>query len=160
MKVKIGKYPKKSDKERKVSIRIDSHDTYAMHHTLALIVVPMLKQLKESKNSSPFVDDIDVPDELKSTAAPIKKHDWDIDDNHYKRWEWALSEMIWAFEQYTFDWDQQYFKGEFDYDIKDGTLIEGPNNTATIDREGMEKHSERMKNGLILFAKYYDCLWD
>lgn len=145
MKVKIGKYPKKSDKERKVSVRIDKEDTWAMHETLSHIIVPMLKQLKESKHGSPFVDDIDVPDELKSTAAPVKEHDWDTDDNHHKRWEWALSEMIWAFEQHLTDWDQQFFHGDFDI---------------TIDKEGMKKHSDRMLHGRMLFAKYYDCLWD
>ena len=99
MKVKIGKYPRKSDKERKISVRIDPHDTWSMYETLAHIIVPMLKQLKTSKHGSPFIDDIDVPDELKSTAAPPTEHEWDTDDNFHKRWEWALSEMIWAFEQ-------------------------------------------------------------
>lgn len=161
MKVKIGKYPRKSDKERKISVCIDPQDTWSMYETLAHIIVPMLKQLKTTKHGSPFVDDIDVPDELKSTAAPPKEHEWDTDDNHHKRWEWALSEMIWAFEQHLIDWDQQYFHGNFDLTIdNEGLLTDGPNHTATIDREGMQKHSDRMRNGRILFAKYYDCLWD
>ena len=53
-----------------------------MDHTLAMIIVPMLKQLKETKHGAPFVDDEDVPEELKSTSAPAKENDWDTDDNH------------------------------------------------------------------------------
>ena len=34
--------------ERKVSIRIDRWDTYDMDQTLAMLIVPMLKQLNES----------------------------------------------------------------------------------------------------------------
>ncbi len=44
-----------------------------MDYTLSHIVVPMLKQLKETKHGAPFVDDEDVPEELKSTSAPPKE---------------------------------------------------------------------------------------
>lgn len=43
MKAYIGRYPK-GDKERKISIRIDPWDVWNMDHTLALIIVPMLKK--------------------------------------------------------------------------------------------------------------------
>src|SRR6056300_1710880 len=35
-----------SKRDRKIKIRIDKYDTWAMDHTLALIALPMLKQLK------------------------------------------------------------------------------------------------------------------
>jgi hypothetical protein len=54
-----------------------------MDHTLSHIVLPMLKQLKKDKHGSPLVDDEDVPEELRSTSAPAKENDWDIDDNHF-----------------------------------------------------------------------------
>lgn len=160
MKIKIGKYPKKSDKNRKVKIRIDPQDTWALNETLAIIIVPLLKQLRESKHGAPLVDDCDVPEHLRSTACGPKEHEWDIDANHFARWEWVMDEMIWAFEQHTIEWDQQYFHGNFDFEVKDGTLLVGSNNTSTIDHDGIKAHSERMKNGRILFAKYYDSLWD
>lgn len=84
-------------KERKIKIRIDPWDTWSMDHTLSLIILPMLKQLKETKHGGPFVDDEDVPEHLRSTAAPPKKDEYDVDDNHFKRWDYVLDEMIFSF---------------------------------------------------------------
>ena len=78
-------------------VKIDKWDTWSMDHTLGLIVLPMLKQLKEKTHGAPYVDDADVPDELKSTNAEPKEHEYDTDSNHFKRWNWVLDEMIFAF---------------------------------------------------------------
>ena len=66
-------------------VKIDRWDTWSMDYSLSFIVVPMLKQLKETKHGAPFVDDEDVPEELKSTSAPPKENDYDTDENHFKR---------------------------------------------------------------------------
>ena len=65
---------------QKVKVRIDRWDTWSMDHTLGRIVLPMLKQLKESNHGSPLVDDEDVPEELKSTTAPAKEN-----EGHHQR---------------------------------------------------------------------------
>lgn len=96
MKINIGKYPKKG--ERKVSIHIDDFDVWNLDHTLALIIHPALMKLKEIKHGSPFVDDEDVPEKLKSTSAKSKKNNYDVDSNHHKRWDYVLNEMIFAFD--------------------------------------------------------------
>ena len=141
--------------ELTVKVRIDRHDTWSMDHTLAHIVVPMLKQLKETKHGSPFVDDSDVPDELKSTNSPPKENEYDIDDNHHARWEWVLDEMIWAFEQKTRDdWESDYYKYEDDPTATFGMKC------VWEDREGRKAHQDRMSNGFRLFGRYYECLWD
>ena len=134
-----------SKKKRKVKIRIDNYDTWSADHTLSIIAVPLLKQLHATKHGAPFVDDEDVPDELKSTSAPPKENEWDTDDNHFKRWDWVLEEMIWAHEQL----------GDPDSDIKfwDSTKD-------VWDKEGQLLWQERKKNGLRLFGKYYENLWD
>ena len=75
-------------------VKIDRWDTWSMDYSLSFIVVPMLKQLKETKHGAPFVDDEDVPEELKSTSAPPKENDYDTDENHFKRWDWALNETV------------------------------------------------------------------
>jgi hypothetical protein len=144
---------------RKIKVRIDPDDTWSMDHTLAPIIVPMLKQLKETKHGSPFTDDEDVPEELRSTNAPPKENEYDIDDFHYARWEWVMGEMIWAFEQKLRDsWEEDYYKYEDD-----------PTNTEGLglgfklsweDPEGREAHQKRMTNGFRLFGKYYENLWD
>ena len=143
-------------KHRRVNIRIDKYDTWSMDHTLSLIVLPMLKQLKETKHGAPSVDDKDVPKELKSISAPPKENEWDTDDNYFKRWDYVLDEMIWAFEQKTSDhWEEQYY----------GQYIEGEDGLMSghfewVDDKGRQKHQKRISNGLKLFGKYYEGLWD
>jgi len=158
-----------SKKKRKIEIHIDNYDTWSMDSTLAYIILPMLKQLKATKHGSPFVDDKDVPKELRSTSAPPKKNEYDTDDNHFKRWDWVLDEMIWAFEQKNSEWEEQYYSGEIDRVYEEVNEIdgekfyemkEGPNHTFKVDHKGYKKHHDRMKNGFRLFGKYYEGLWD
>ena len=153
-------------------VKIDHYDTWSMDHTLSHIVLPMLRQLKKDKHGSPLVDDEDVPEELRSTSAPAKENDWDIDDNHFKRWEWVMDEMIQAFEcKVNDDWEDQYRSGEHDmisvpcaWDA-DGkptlyTFEDGPNNTYKCDYDALFAHHKRNANGFRLFGKYYEGLWD
>ena len=140
-------------------VKIDRWDTWSMDYTLSFIVVPMLKQLKETKHGAPFVDDDDVPEELKSTSAPPKENEWDTDENHFKRWDWALNEMIWAFEQnLSYDSEEKFFDhAEWDEKEKDF----GKNlHKIKIDQVGLKAHQDRKANGFRLFGKYYQGLWD
>jgi len=140
-------------------VKIDRWDTWSMDYTLSHIIVPMLKQLKETKHGSPFVDDEDVPEELKSTFAPPKENDYDIDENHFKRWDWALNEMIWAFEQNLDDKSEEKFFDHAEWDEKEKDF--GKNlHKIKIDQEGLKIHQDRKKNGFRLFGKYYQGLWD
>lgn len=153
-------------KKRKIDIRIDRYDTWSMDHTLALIVLPMLKQLKETKHGSPWVDDEDVPEHLRSTAAPPKENEYDTDDNHHLRWEWVLDEMIFAFGSKLDDsWEEQFESGNIDLEwikLENGMskMVDGPNHTRTYDREGRKAYEDRIQNGFRLFGKYYQNLWD
>ena len=158
-------------RQRKVEIHVDGYDVWSMDHTLALIIVPMLKKLKEQKHGGPHVDDRDVPADLRSTAAPPLTEEQincgTTDENWFKRWDYVLDEMIWAFEQHAHgNWEEQYYSGETDFkSVKvEGTeyykLERGPNHTFEVDRKGTAKHRARMKNGRRLFAKYYESLWD
>jgi len=152
-------------------VKIDHWDTWSMDHTLSSIVVPMLKQLKEVKHGAPHVDDEDVPEELKSTSAPPKE-EYDVDDNHFKRWDWVMGEMIFAFERKNDDsWQDAFRSGthdlksvecEWDEEGKPKlfTFEEGPNHTYKCDYEGMRVVEERIQNGFRLFGKYYQNLWD
>lgn len=143
---------------QRIKVRIDPWDTWGMDYTLSHIIVPMLKQLKKTKHGAPFVDDDDVPDELKSTSAPPKEKQWDIDENHFKRWDYVLDEMIWAFEQKTLDDNESQF---FDHSEIDETQpFTTQMGKLKVDREGLKKHKNRMDNGFRLFGKYYSSLWD
>lgn len=158
-------------------VKIDKYDTWNMDGTLSPIILPMLKQLHATKHGSPNVEDGDVPEELKSTSAPPKENEYDIDDNHFKRWDWVMDQMIWSFEQLQpdNDWEEQYTSGVCDFKFvpvdaegnevpkgenKFSEMRHGPNHTYKIDWEGRNKHQERISNGLRLFGKYYQSLWD
>lgn len=164
-------------------IKIDAQDTWSMDSTLAPIILPMLKQLKETKHGSHFVDLQDVPEELRYFTYDDYEaqscfdwyHEHKVEDGKcdiHARWDWCLSEMIWAFEQLCDeDHDSQFHTGVRDLKSvacawdENGkptlfTFEEGPNHTAKFDVEGYEKHNERINNGLRLFGKYYRGLWD
>jgi hypothetical protein len=96
-----------------------------MDTTLAPIILPMLKQLREDKHGSGVVDLEDVPEHLRCNTTEdydeqkcfdfyheheVKEGDRDI----HARWDWVLDEMIWAFEQICDDDnDAQFHTGEF-----------------------------------------------
>ena len=155
-------------RERKIKVRIDSYDTWSMDSTLAYIVLPMLKQLNETKHGSPWVDDEDVPEELRSTSAPPKENEWDTDDNHHKRWNWAINEMIFAFETKVGDledWGDQFHTGNSDIGFEkmengNSRMVRGPEDTSHFDVEGHKAYQARISNGFRLFGKYYEGLWD
>lgn len=176
-------------KERKIDVRIDPYDTWNVDDTIAQIALPLLKQLQETKQGSPFVDDEDVPEELRSTSAPPKENEWDTDELLHKRWDWVLAEIIWAFEQKVKDdWQGQFYSGEMDTlwipldedenEIGEGKRLmdpvdpeikakvkmwrmdKGPNDTSVFDKEGHDAFQARITNGFRLFGKYYEGLWD
>ena len=129
-----------------------------MDSTLALIVLPMLKQLHATKHGAPFVDDCDVPEHLRSTSAPSKESEYDTDANHFLRWDWVLGEMIWAFEQKTTDDATSQF---YDYGVPvpSENIMDAVKRTR-VDHEGLAAWSARKFNGFRLFGRYYENLWD
>jgi hypothetical protein len=157
MKVDIGHYPE-NDTPRVIDIAIDKYDTWSMDHTLAMIIVPMLKQLKATKHGSPLVDDEYVPEHLRSTAAPPKEHEWDVDDNHFKRWDYVLDEMIWAMEQIVDDNDEDPFYDMSNVNEEAGIMEQI--DAILCDRAGLQKHHERINNGTKLFGIFFQSLWD
>jgi len=68
-------------RKRKIQIHIDNYDIWSADHTLALIIHPILLKLKTNKIGSPYVDDQDVPEHLRSTNAAPKEHEYDTDES-------------------------------------------------------------------------------
>jgi hypothetical protein len=157
-------------------VKIDKWDTWSMDHTLADIILPMLKQLQAEKHGSPNTDDEDVPEYLRSHMAQPKENEWDTDSLHHMRWDWILAEMIFAFEKKAQDdWASEFHSGEIDWEWvpvdADGnevpkgehrfyTMKKGPRDTHVFDAEGAQKVQERISNGFRLFGKYYESMWD
>lgn len=153
---------------RKVKVRVDYYDTWGMDSTISLIILPMLKQLKATKQGSPSVDDSDVPDELKSTNADPPMTDaqltmGDTDNNFHKRWEWVMGEMIWAFEQVNDDDADSQFHSDADPAKprdEPGISIDESMKRGKFDMEGYTAWQNRKTRGLTLFGKYFEGLWD
>jgi hypothetical protein len=146
-------------------VRIDPWDTWSFDHTLADIILPGLRQLQATKHGAPHVDDEDVPEYLRSYMAQPREHEWDTDSLHFMRWDWILSEMIWAFEQKVDDAESQFF----DHSAYDGgqlgtdQWLNDINNNVSktkYDQEGHTKWQERKSNGFRLMGKYFEALWD
>lgn len=161
-----------SKKKRKISVRIDRYDTWGMDDTLGYIIRPMLHQLRATKHGAPQVDIEDVPEHLRPSEKAIEQYNIDgtTDDLFFKRWDWVLDEMIFAFESLdggaNEDWEEQFTTGNYDFRLKkiaeDGTsqLVHGPNHTAETDWGARRAYAERIQNGFRLFGKYYQSLWD
>lgn len=156
-------------------VKIDRWDTWSLDSTLATIVLPMLKQLQKDKHGSPIVELEDVPEYMRTSSTEdyddqecfdfynedTEKKGYDIHD----RWDWVLNEMIFAFESYSYDWEEKYRSGEHDIQWKKlengcSEMVSGPNDTYECDYEGMAKEQKRIDNGLRLFGTYYRGLWD
>ena len=157
-----------SRKRVKHYVRIEPWDTWSADYTLGLIILPTLKQLKETQHGAPFTSDEDVPEHLRSTSAEPKENDYDTDSNHFARWEYILDEMIFAFECKVGkhkNWENQFRTGEHDLQWKQlengmSEMVRGPNYTYQCDYEGMKEFQKRINNGFKLFGKYYESLWD
>jgi len=141
-------------------VKIDRYDTWNMDHTLALIILPMLKQLRATKHGIPgsFIHDGKDGDKEFAEAE--------------LRWNAVMDEMIWAFEEHCKDdGESQFYSGEherltipieWDENGK-ATMFEwkkGPNDTFKIDMKGLRAYQKRKQKGFELFGKYYQNLWD
>jgi hypothetical protein len=147
-------------------VQIDSYDSWSADWTIAQVAVPLLQQLQTQKQGAPFTNDEDVPDYLKSTSCAPKENEWDTDENHFKRWEYILDEMVFAMQEIANNNENEppaYKK------VSDMVCEENEDGTFTMVTSGLERipemevvnreYHERIKNGCRLFGVYFQCLW-
>lgn len=123
-------------RKRNIKIKIHNYDIWNLDYTLALIILPSLKLLKEQKQGIPSLsseNELLLPLELRS-----KPEDYDENNNKKyeaceKQWNWIIDEMIFSFDNIV---------------NEDGS------------REEEKKNEERVANGLKLFGIMYRSLWD
>ena len=171
MYVKFGPVGRKNRAE---TVVIDDYDVWNLDHSLALIIVPALKILKEKKQGAPFVNNEDVPEELRALGEELHTYSktGETDEHYFDRWDYVMDEMIFAFQSKLEDWEEQFASGENDVkfveipDKKDEegeplwTWKHGPNHTREYDVKGSIKYQDRITKGFKLFGKYYEGLWD
>lgn len=155
MKVSIGNYPgPRSKKERKVSVKIDKWDTWNADHTIALIALPLLQRVKQEKQGSPFVDDEDVPDNLKSINSVQGEAAYDLDSNFHARWDYVIDEIIFAISEVA-----SGLEGEHKFydhsDVDKSASINKQISQIKVDRQGLAAYYDRLHKGCILFGKYF-----
>ena len=146
---------------KRVKVEIESFDTWSLDCTLATIISPSLKQFRKTLHTYPSVAKEDAPEEYR--------------EDDFKRWEWVLDEMIFAFDSKLEDWEEQFYSGEVDRistpidaegnevaeeGAKYFRMDEGPNHTFELDIEKMKEYQARITNGFRLFGKYYESLWN
>lgn len=177
MKTNIGKFLKND--RRKVDIKIESHDTWSMDTHLALIILPMLIQLKEGQKGIP------------ATFGNVGGADYDLQqsfdfyaetyDQAFEKacenWNEVLEKMIWSFQELVHgdvedkyhhgdmktDWvktDEQYYNPVTKKMEDIYTMVDTNPNEHWYDAVGHKLHEERIQEGLELFGKYFHNLWE
>ena len=131
--------------------------------------------MKPFPNMDTFIMDKDeIKNESKYKKEELKEHNdgGNCDKHYFDRWDYVMSEMIFAFESKLEDWEEQFMSGETDVDFKEipdkkdsegeplYEMVYGPNHTREYNTEGMKKYSDRINKGFRLFGKYYNGLWD
>lgn len=128
---------------RKVKVKYHNYDTWSLDHTLAVIILPGLKQLKATQHGHPC----------------------DVSED---QWAEILDKMIFAFDEIANDYpgEEAFRSGTLDISFekiegsKNYSMVEGPNHNYSVDWEGRKMYDERIQEGLTLFGKYYRSLWD
>ena len=85
-----------NSRERKIKVRIDDYDVFEARSSLAIIIIPILKELKLNSNGYSMFDKNDAPEGL-----VINENDLDYQEILYYS---IMNEMIYAFEK-TLDGD-------------------------------------------------------
>ena len=176
MKVNIRNF-NKGPKERKMEVSIERWDTYSMDHTAALVILPLLLQLRQSKHGVPneFIRHIGGDLDNNYCFDFVNDDEKDVFDQLCGKWEETLDKMIWSFQQVVDDsYDSKYHHGRMKLGWKPIEITHPTTGTVSnayemvdenpgehwYDHVGHELHEDRIQEGLELFGKYYRNLWD
>jgi hypothetical protein len=164
-------------RQRTVKIRIDKYDSWNADSTIALIAAPLLKQLKATNHGMPggLVEcpEFDLEktrfyNEVMGRWSTPNSVSVEQDEADRKRceeiWGEIQDEMIFALEAINDD------KGESQFYSADFGMVSGEKDkitnctsctfTGEVDREGLAAYHKRVNNGLVLFGRYFQNLWD
>lgn len=153
-------------------IKIHPWDTWSMDYTLAQIVVPMLKQLKETKHGVPC-EFAHVGGEEYSSQLCFDFYSKDagqlFDKHAEKRWNEVLDKMIWSFDQILIDANANVYWEPYWEDMDESEVV--PDNNIwermgekhprkKVNEFKREEYYAKLNEGFELFGKYYRNLWD
>ena len=133
--------------------------------------VPRLKHLRDNHIGFPAM--LDAPEETERigvmdshSIAPEEgnKESEDYHDKQNKKWENILDKMIWSFEHLD-DLVEPIYPDDYDRRQKKTTYDDGCVAYESLDDRGADygpitDHNKKVQEGLDLFAKHYQDLWD
>lgn len=159
MKVYIGDYPSpKSKKKRRIDITIHKWDSYSGYYTLAMIILPVLKDLKKNYSGVPSVI---YPDDHFKKPQNEQDRDFKI---YQKEWKRIIDTMIWSFNEIVNDmkgekkaWKKNGKKEK--WKKLDNDMIKLLETGYKFDKPIYDEYHKRVQEGLDNFAKYYLNLW-
>jgi hypothetical protein len=163
------KLSKLFQRTRKEKIKIHPYDAWNADHTLSLIIVPVLEQLKAVKQGHPLLDVEDFPEEMKLVHETWSDYTPEQYEAMSQAWNLILDKMIWSHKQIAKndDWDDFYITDdnkqvvEEEVDFKDALFeITGKRTHPVMNWDARAAYEERIREGLLLFGKYYQALWD
>ena len=155
MKVNLPDFSQDGYKSSDDIVEIDKWDTWNCDMTLAKIIYPLLIEYKETTHSYSYVDNEDVPFELRCISDndripgqgelfPLN----DSEDADLKKWNYVLDKMIESFGLLANDWESDYYEQLDELQDIRVTLAE------------IRAIEERIQEGITLFGKYYRGIWD
>ncbi len=174
MKVNIGKYSKKTGKQRTFSIKIENHDLWDFNGSVGPIILEWLKQFRTYNKHG-------VPADMPSFLNTVEDYTTQLCFDFYKQsnppfsdsedeWNIILDKMIWSFEEIINEpngdcyWD---VKPNIDFDTtfaqeskSDGFHETVWKETGKFNHRKHDEYQNKIQEGLDLFCKYLRNLWD
>lgn len=172
MEVKIKRWKTNTKQEpyrrgstKKCEVILDKEDTWNMDFTVATIVAPLIKQLRETTHSYAAIDKEDVPQELHQTYGTQGEH---TEKYSVQAYEWVLNEIEWAMNEISNENknEPKMYKhvGDIEFgDIDEATGL-GEIKSLGVERipemeEPNRQYHKRIQQGCVLFGKYFQNLW-
>ena len=172
MEVKIKRWKTNTKQEpyrrgsiKKCEVILDKEDTWNMDFTVATIVAPLIKQLRETTHSYAAIDKEDVPQELHQTYGTQGEH---TEKYSVQAYEWVLNEIEWAMNEISNENKNEPKMYKHVGDIEFGEIDEstglGEIKSLGVERihemeEPNRQYHKRIQQGCVLFGKYFQNLW-
>lgn len=143
-------------------IEVHKHDVWSVYDTLAPIILKVLLEYRtRNTHSYGFVDPMDAPAYFHPNCFGIDKEGHGFDHGALHRWNWLVDELIWTFQALSDeDWNEQFRSVDYSINMdfnEDRTV--NFQTTGKFDHERHAAYDKRIKQGLILFGKYFEHLW-
>lgn len=148
MKVEIGPYP--SGKAKRVErVRVHRYDLINADHTLALVILPILRMFRKHNNGLPgSMIDLSYVDTMEPGTKEFKAAEERSHKAGAKAWDAALDEMIWAFGEVASEG-----AGE------PALPATRTKNAMAAWHRKVDAYNKRIEDGIVLFGKHLRSMW-